>query len=293
MIAQSTALNTLTYTMGTDFGANLITPLQVVEVIGSDLTNKTLAATVSPDTLPYVSAVDYINRTVTIANTAGLTAGNAPASGDYLAFQGVGATPTWMNGLYYVNDSSTSGTYLGLTRSTSPQIVATNYAANGTLTPQMGILMKHRITLRYGKLPTTLIGIMNVAQHAAILNQGINISTWFRNSSAQAKAIDIAPAVEDVVDFCGVPTHLSTHQSQSRIDYVNKADWGRVWFGNTNQWDFWTDDQGKKVFTLNSSNGAPAASELFYMWASYNYYNVNPGAGGYISGLTLPTGYGS
>lgn len=291
IIAVSTGLSTLTYTMDTNFAANLIVPRQVVEVLGSDLTNKTVAAGVSPDNLPYVSAVDRINRTVTIANAAGLTAGNAPASGDYLAFQGVGATPTWMNGLYYSNDNATSGTYLGINRATFPEIASNGNTAGGSLTPQAALLIIHRIFLRTGELPKKLRGIMNTAQHAAILNQGINLSTWFRRPGGGEKMLDIMPEVSDMIDLCGVPTYLTPKQSQSRIDFVNTDDWGRVWFGPKQQWDFYEDEEGRKVFPLRSSNGAIATADMFYMYAVYNYYNVRPGNSGYLSGLALPSGY--
>lgn len=289
LIAQSTALDTATYTMEADFGANLIVPGQVVEVLSSALVNKTLAATVSPDDLPYVSYVDRINRTVTLANTAGLTAGNAMASGDYLAFQGVGSTPAWMNGLYYVNDDATSGTYLGITRSTYPEIIANGYSVNGSWTPQASLLVIHRIFLRRGELPEKLKGIMNTAQHAAAMQQGINISYWFRKGGEAL--IDKMPKVSDMVEICGVPTYLTSKQSQSRVDYVNEADWGRVWFGSKQQWDFYEDQEGRTKFEKRSTNGGVATADLVYLTASYNYYNVNPGAGGFLDALTKPTGY--
>lgn len=295
VIGVSTALDTLTYTMDTNFGANLILPGQVVEVVDSTLaTNKTLTVAVSPDNLPYVSAVNKLGGVhyVTIANTAALTAGNAPAAGDRLCFQGVGATPAWMNGLYYVNDSSTSGSYLGITKSTNPQIVSNGYDMNGTLTPQAVLLIQHRIFLRYGELPKDLVGIMNVAQHAAILNQGINISNWFRKPGGGEKMLDIMPEVSDVVDIAGVPCHLSPHSSQTRLDFVKKSDWGRVTFGQQVV-DFYTDDEGRRVFPLRSSNGAIATADLFYLYSVYNYYNINPGAAGYIYNCSLPDGYGS
>jgi len=285
IIAQSTGLSTATYTMESNFGANLIVPRQVVEILGSDLSNKTVTASLSPDSLPYVSAVDRINRTVTVAGYSPVSL----AAGDYLAFQGVTATPTWMMGLYGVNTNSTSGTYLGITRSSYPEIIANGYSVSGSWTPQASLLILHRIFLRYGELPTNLKGIMNVAQHAAAMQQGINISYWFRKGGEQL--LDKMPKVTDMVEICGVPTYLTSKQSQSRVDYVNPDDWGRVWFGPKQQWDFFEDEEGRRVFPKRSTNGGIAAADLMYLYAVYGYYCVRPGGGGYLDSLTLPTGY--
>lgn len=288
VIGVATGVNSQTYTLDTNFGANLLMQGQSVEVFDSTLaTDKTNNAGLSPDSLPKLSAVDKINRTVTLDSIGGMSL----AATDKLLFAGVATTPTWINGLYYFNDSSTSGSYLGLTRSSYPELIANGYdAGSNSLTPQMGLLIKHRIFLRRGQLPKGLVGIMNIAQHAALLNQGINISNWFRGKGMTDKMIDIMPTVEDVVDFCGIPTYLSPHASQTRVDFLDRSKMGRVTFGQ-NAVDFYEDLEGKRFFPVRSSNGGVSASDLFYLVAVQNFYNVDPGSGGFIQNLSLPTGY--
>src|ERR1051326_8429979 len=109
LIGTSTALSTATYTLETSFGANLIQIGMPLEILtGDGATWRTSG--VSPDNLPTVSALDKINRTITLTNTGGLTL----TAGDKFYFRGsiaAGSPPTttWLNGLYYFHTTSTSG----------------------------------------------------------------------------------------------------------------------------------------------------------------------------------------
>lgn len=285
LIALVTAVSGTTLTFDTAFGSNLLFPGQVFEAYNSSLVQQTAVATV--DNLPYIASQDPVVRTAVVANVPG---GWTPTVGDYLAFQGAGSTPTWLNGLYYVNDNSTSGTYLGANRATVPRLVSNGYNMNGSLTPQAVMLIKHRIYLQFGKLPKTLKGIMNVGNQATILNSGLNISTWFRNGGKREKMPDLLPMEDDQIDLVGIPSYLSPHANQTRFDIVNSADWGRVWFG-PKKVDFYTDKNGDPYFELRGTNGAPATADLFYLCAAYNYYNVRPAGAGYVYGTVLPAGY--
>ncbi|MFA9198001.1 MAG: hypothetical protein ACEQSO_00975, partial [Aquirufa sp.] len=108
LIGQVTAVSgpsgsNYTLTFETSFGSNLLFPGQVFEAYNSSLVQQTAVAGV--DNLPYVVSQDPIARTAVVTNVPG---GWTPTVGDYLAFQGAGATPAWLNGLYYVNDNTAS-----------------------------------------------------------------------------------------------------------------------------------------------------------------------------------------
>lgn len=285
IIGQATAYASNVYTMDSEYGADLIVVGQSAEIFDTTLvTQKTSNST--PDSLPTVTAVDKINKTVTFTSLSGLA--TAAAATDKLLFEGCGATPAWANGLQYFNDNSTSGNLLGLSRSSYPEIVANGVNAAGALTVAQGLLLKHRIFKRRGKLPTGLRGSVNVAQQATMLLNANQISEWMRGRND--KTIDQLPQVEDEIVWCGITHDLDGHQSNKRVDWVNKDVWGRVYLDKEGA-DFFENMEGKKFFEQRGSNGGVLACDLFYWLSTQNYYCVDPGSQGYIYNLTVGSGY--
>lgn len=291
-----------TFTFETDMGARLFLPNMSFEILSSDgNTWKTGQTGVSPDFLPIVSAgsVNYPSRQISYTCPVTLTGGNVPAAGDiiYLAgaiIAGSPPVPTWLQGVRYVDTTSTSGNYLGLSRTTYPVINSTAITTGGTLTPAMVLELAQTIELRAGDDVTQkLIGLVDPHQ-IAVMNSTVQaMQQYFRTTITQAQ-IDPLPNVQlDGAIVYGMQTHYrDMRQSASRIDYCNPEDWGRVYLNDKPGADFYKNPgNGEMFFPGYSANGAPSAFVLFYLASTLNYFNVNPQNSGLITSLSLPPGY--
>jgi len=281
-----------TYTCDPDVGCRLIIPNQRFEIING-ATYKTSSAT--PDNLPYVlpGTVNYSSRQFQFACPLSLTGGNTPAIGDVLYFGGAtpSGTPTWADGLRYVNTTAISGTYLGLNRATYPVINSSVISSGGTLTPQMVFALRNLIRVRTGttgKLP--VIGL-TAPHQLAIMSQTVQAMQTFYRSAVTQDQIDPLPAVtaEGGVIYGGLTHYEDILQSATRIDYCDPSDWGRVYLDDKPGADFYRrPGDGVMFFDLYASNNAPAAAVLFYLISTLNYYNVNPQKSGLIVNLVAP-----
>jgi hypothetical protein len=283
-----------TYTLDTDIGVRLFVPNQQFEIING-ATYKTGQTGVSPDNLPFVSpgSVNYAARTITFTCPITLTGGNIPAAGDVLYFGGAtpSGTPTWAQGLRYVNTTATSGLYLGVNRATYPVINSSAITSGGTLTQQMVLALRQLIAIRTGsKSKLSVIGLVPPHQ-VAIMSQTVQAMQSFYRTQMTQDQIDPLPAVtiDGGIIFGGITHYQDGMQSATRIDYCNPSDWGRVYLDDKPGADFYKDPlNGNEFFTQYSSNGGPATSTLFYLLSTLNYWNMNPQASGLITGLTPP-----
>jgi hypothetical protein len=102
------------------FGVKLLRFGQRVSVYdAARTTNRTASGPVK------INALDLANNTFTIPNVAGLT------GTDVILPEGLtGSTPVGLYGVPYHVSNSSSGSWLGLTRSTTPEIVANAVNAN-------------------------------------------------------------------------------------------------------------------------------------------------------------------
>ena len=281
LVALATAFDTATYTLDSEYGANLLLPGMQVEIFSNNLgAHKTSAS----DPLPAITAIDKNARTVTLNNLP--TGGSAPGNDDYLAFPGVTATPTWLQGMNYFHTASTSGTMLGLTKTSYPEIMPSYYNAAAALVPQHGLLLRTKILQRRGKVGN-LTGVIHPAQAAQIYNLGIALSEWSRGKSD--KMIDIMPAAEDNIPFCGVSHKLDIHQSKKRINWIDPKNWLRVYL---KELEFYKEPgTGRTVFTKYASTGYPSAAIVYYMMLVENFVCVDPGSEGFLYGLSIPTDF--
>lgn len=278
LLGQATAYDTGVFTMDPEFGSNLFQEGMPVEVFASGLgTHRSSSET--PSDLPTVSAVDKSGKTVTLTNLGTIT----PQATDVLAFQGCGSTPAWMLGLYGVNTTTTSGNYLGLSRTTYPTINSNFLDGSSGLTPDMGFIVRSRIRQRRGKVKK-LIGFAHDNVLLTIYNQGIAISNW--NRGASDKMIDQLPKDSDSVPWCGMTIHRDIHSSKQRIDLVNLDSWFRVYEKKPG---YYEDAGGNRFFHGRNSAGTLTANDQFFVVCSQNYGCDDPGAAGFIHSIPINT----
>jgi hypothetical protein len=273
---------TNTYTFDPEYGANLLQEGMDVEIFTNNLGVHQTAA-VTPDNLPRIASVNKEAGTAVIENNGGLV----HANNDYLAFPGVGAVPTWLNGLEYFMSTATTGLLLGLNRATYPAINPSAVNVAGPIVPQAGWVLKARLRQRFGSVPK-LRGYCHIAQAAAIANLTVAV-TMFDRAQSDKKILDIMPDIDKPFEYCGVTHKIDMHASKQRIYWLNTSDWTRVY---AKELGFLEEPgSGRKFFLKRATTGQLVHGVEFFLTLAENFAVSNPGASGLLYGLTIPSDF--
>ncbi len=256
------------------FGARLVRFGQTVQVFDTNLTINRGSAT--------ITQWDVENKTV---NLTPQIAGVIP--GDKLVTAGITA-PASLPALYgvpYHHSNASAGTWLGFSRSTTPEIRANRVNGGGAaLTLPLPRLAMNKIGNRVGidntfnprawTHPCQVQAYEEIGQLVSIIQktakeEGLNM--YFGNGMQLAGA--------------GITPSFSW--DKTRIDFVVDEVWGR---GEILPIGFYTTD-GRKIFELRGASGGVAAAEIFYMVVGMQTYVSNPAACSYIDQLAVPVGY--
>ena len=280
LIAKGTAYGGGVFTFETSFGPNLLVPGMAVEIF--DTTLATHRTTGLSGNLPKVASVAHDAGQATLTNLGAVS----PVATDYLAFPGVGATPAWVNGLYYFNNPSSSGSILGLSKATYPQLIpVSENAAGSAITISMGYKLKIKMQQRRGKNIGKLTGITHPVIAAQWLLLAPSIAQFQRGAGAMP-AIDLAakqPTGNDQLTMWEMPVTIDPLASKSRVDFVKMDDFGCVMIQDINFYR--SPKDGSWVFEKRGSAGQMKAAWMFYtVWAE-NFVHRDPGANGVIYGL--------
>lgn len=274
----STSVGVDTVTCTTDgYGVRLLRFGQRVSVYdAARTTNRTSAS--GP---VKISALDLANKTFGIPTVAGMTAT------DVILPEGLsGSTPVGLYGVPYHVNGSTSGTWLGFTRSTTPEIVANrvNAGSSGLALP-FGRLAINKVGDRVGMDQVTkpVVAWMHPCQKQAYEELGQLVSVIQK----QAKSENLDLYFGDNMQLAGAPIKTSYSWDKTRIDFVNNEVWGRA---EMHPAGFYEVD-GRRIFEMRGPSGGVATSQVFYLVVSFNLYVNNPAACSYIDGLTVPSGY--
>lgn len=238
-----------------------------------------------------VSAIDPVNKTATLTGTV---TGAGAVNTDVLAVSGYSATlaaGTTRYGVYNYNSSTISGSTLGLSRTTVPELVTPNYTAGTGLTPQFGLVLNdYRIQRRDETVIGKTMGISHMAQRQAAFLTGDSIAEWQIPGPSIAQNLDRVPRnikESSTYDFAGITYKVCKKQDRSRLDQIVTDDYGRV---NLKELDYFSTPDGKYIFEDRSSTGTVKTGMFFALISSENTYCADPGAGGIISSLTIPPG---
>lgn len=287
---------TYTFAGATDYvGVSRLRPGMIVSIY--DSTGATIADTSPGDVIEFqIDHIDYNAKKVYLNGT-----NDAPNSTDILAVAGISGTlasfqSTWplsgdsfRHGLYYFNDANTSNYLLGQLKSTVTELLANNVVASAYLAHVHGLILQDQIINRRDQAAYQgLVGIAHMAQRAQVYNIGIAMSEWFRK--ADDKMIDVMPGgvqYSDTFPFAGVTCKLDKRQDKSRVDFIIPKLWGRAMLHDSK----FHEVEGRTVFESRTSSGTLKAAVHFILVQAFDYYCVDPGAQGYISSLTVPSGY--
>jgi hypothetical protein len=189
-------------------------------------------------------------------------------------------------GVPYHHSNASAGTWLGFSRSTTPEIRANRVnGGSAALTLPLPRLAINKIGNRVGiennfspnawlhpcqQQAYEEIGqLVSIIQKAA-KEEGLNM--YFGGSNMQ---------------LAGAPVKPSFNWDKTRIDFVTDEVWGR---GEILPIGFYTTD-GRKIFEIRGASGGVAAAEIFYMVVGMQTFVSNPAACSYIDALAVPTGY--
>jgi len=225
-----------------------------------DVENKTISIT------PQIAAVAPTDKIV----TDGLS---APASLPALF------------GVPYHHSNASAGTWLGFSRSTTPEIRANRVNAGGA-----GLT-----------LPLPRLAINKIGNRVGIENN-FNPTAWLHPCQMQAYE-EIGQLVSIIqktakeeglnmyfgnnMQLAGASMKTSYNWDKTRIDFVVDEVWGR---GEILPIGFYTTD-GRKIFEIRGASGGVAAAEIFYMVVGMQTFVSNPAACSYIDSLAVPVGY--
>lgn len=273
--AVSTAGGVDTYTLGTDgFGARLVRFGQTVQVF--DTTLAVLRGS------GVITKWDVENKTIDVTPAVA-----ASAATDKLVTNGI-AAPTSLPALYgvpYHHSNASTGTWLGFSRSATPEIRANRVnGLNTALTLPLPRLAMNKIGNRVG-IDNTFkpTAWTHPCQKQAYEEIGQLVSLIHKQPKEEALNMYFG----DGMQMAGASLKDSFNWDKTRIDFIVDEVWGR---GEILPIGFYTTD-GRKIFEIRGPSGGVATADIFYMVVGMQTFVTNPAACAYIDALAVPTGY--
>jgi hypothetical protein len=263
------------YVCTTDgFGVRLMRFGQTVQVYNSTL------ATLKGSGV--ITLWDVENKTVEVTPAIATS-----TTGDFIVANGI-STPTSLPALFgvpYHHSSSSSGTWLGFSRSSTPEIRANRVnASSAALTLPLPRLAINKIGNRVGiDNDFKPRAWMHPAQKQAYEEIGQLVSII--QKQAKDEALDMY--FGDNMQMAGASVTCSYNWDKTRIDFVTDSVWGR---GETLPLGFYKTD-GRNIFEIRGASGGVATADIFYMVVGMQIFVNNPAACAYIDTLAVPSGY--
>jgi hypothetical protein len=187
-------------------------------------------------------------------------------------------------GVPYQHSNASTGTWLGFSRASTPEIRANRVNAGGSAF----------------SIPLPRLAINQIGNRVGI-NNNFNPKAWLHPCQKQAYE-DVGQSVSfipkqpkeeglnmyfDKMSMAGAPTMESFSWDKTRIDFVTDSVWGR---GETLPIGFYKTD-GRNIFEIRGASGGVATAEIFYMVTGFQVFVNNPAACAYIDNLQIPAGY--
>lgn len=226
---------------------------------------------------------DPANNLVDLAapTIAGIT------SGDKVVVSGATSTPpVSVYGVPYYHTNSSTGTLLGLSRVTNPEIRSNRVAAGGPLALPFARLAANKVGDRAGKDKKAKgTWWTHPAQIASYEELGINVTVL--NQMPGGRKLDLYYGDDDAdYRIAGLPVKTSYSWDRSRLDLVTN-DWFKA---EMKAIDFYK-VQGRYIFEGRGADGSVATFNQLIPCLSFNLGTDNPGISAYIDTLTIPSGY--
>lgn len=273
--AVATAGGVDTYTLGTDgFGARLVRFGQTVQVFNAALGVLRGSGV--------ITKWDVENKSIDV--TPAIVGAIAT---DKLVTNGI-STPTSLPALYgvpYHHSNASTGTWLGFSRSATPEIRANRVnGLNAALTLPLPRLAMNKIGNRVG-IDNTFkpTAWLHPCQKQAYEEIGQLVSIIHKMPKEESLNMYFG----DGMQMAGASLRDSFNWDKKRIDFIVDEVWGR---GEILPIGFYKTD-GRRIFEIRGPSGGVATAEIFYMVVGMQTFVTNPAACAYIDALAVPTGY--
>ncbi len=288
---------------GDDIGINRLREGLAVDVWNS------AGSTLRADGPYTINTIDYASKTVTfgasvtgIAGTDLLAFANADAYGpaSLTSFSstwpatgtaaGLGGD-SWRHGIRYSNDATAANYYLGVQKSSLPQLLPSFVAGGGGgLTHSHILQILDDLRRRRDEEQTEgVIGIFPFKQREQVFNIGMSIANKDIPGSTFGESVDLLPSNQKYsakFEFGGVPCYVSKRQENSRVDFINPQYWCMA---TIKPLGFHASKiTGQKIFVGRNSSGEVTANYQWFYTLGADYVNLDPGCGGYIDDLAVP-----
>jgi hypothetical protein len=221
-----------------------------------------------------------------VINITPQIAGVAPT--DKIVTAGINAPASLpaLFGVPYHHSNASSGTWLGFSRSTTPEIRANRVNGNGSaLTLPLPRLAINKIGNRVGiENNFSPKAWTHPCQQQAYEEIGQLVSIIQKAAKEEALNMYFSG---DNMQLAGASVKPSYNWDKTRIDFIVDEVWGR---GEILPIGFYTTD-GRKIFEIRGASGGVAAAEIFYMVVGMQTFVSNPAACSYIDNLAVPVGY--
>jgi len=271
----STTAGVDTYTCTTDgFGVRLVRYGQTIQVYDTNLT--TLKGS------GVITGWDVENKTIDV------TPAIAGATGtDRVVVAGI-SSPTSLPALFgvpYHHSNSSSGTWLGFPRASTPEIRSNRVNGGSNAL----------------SLPLPRLAVNKIGNRVGIEND-FSPNAWLHPCQMQAyeeigqlvSIIQKMPKEEGLnmyfgqnMQLAGASTKPHFSWDKTRIDFVTDEVWGRA---EILPIGFYKTD-GRNIFEIRGASGGVAAADIFYMVIGTQTFVSNPAATAYIDALAVPSGY--
>jgi hypothetical protein len=205
---------------------------------------------------------------------------------DKIVTNGITA-PASLPGLFgvpYHDSNASTGTWLGFSRSATPEIRANRVnAASAALSLPLPRLAINKIGNRVGiENNFSPKAWLHPAQKQAYENIGQLVSVIYKDAKEQGLDMYF-----DRMQMAGAPVKESYNWDKTRIDFVSEDIWGR---GEILPLGFYKTD-GRSIFEIRGASGGVATADIFYMVVGMQTFVNNPAACSYIDNLAVPSGY--
>lgn len=256
------------------FGVRLMRYDQTIQVFDSTLTTNKGSGK--------ITGYDVENKQITVTPQI-----PGVGAGDKIVTNGL-SNPAALPALFgvpYHHSNASTGSWLGFSRSTTPEIRANRVNAGGAgLTLPLPRIAINKIGNRVGMDNNfNPVGWLHPCQQQAYEEIGQLVSTI--NKSPKDEALNMY--FGDNMRLAGATTKASFNWDKTRIDFILDEVWGR---GEILPIGFYTTD-GRKIFEIRGPSGGVATAEIFYMVVGMQLYVNNPAACSYIDQLAVPVGY--
>lgn len=228
-----------------------------------------------------INFLDLANKTIKYPDP-----NSATTAGDVVVVSGVsGASPSSIKGIPYHDNNSTAGTWLGFTRSSTPEIVASGVTANSKALvlplPRLAInKIGDRVGMEYLKKCTAW---MHPAQEQAYEELGFLVTRI--DKSAKSESLDMY--FGGAKQMAGAPVKTSFSWDRTRIDFIDLNVWGRAVMKEIGFYE----REGQRIFEIRGQSGGVATSNIFYIVTAFDIFVSNPASCSYIYSLAVPSGY--